>query len=436
MLLGWGLCPEVNITAFYQKSEKGTDAARPAEEQPKQAANPTYPLIHISFYLSSLLVSSMSAAACPSPTWKCGAVLLPQSVLEGMKGENPRGGVMQDNLFLIKRLVWTLVYLLLMFLFAEAQAPEPKTTIVSIYGKVFLPDRQPAPFMPLHLSTSGGYSADTTIDGDGNYRFDEFPQAQIQFKVTPPAESPYYDAPVIYNITREGQNTLRANIYITQSKAVIVKKEGTEQAISVKELSQHVPSAAQKAYQNGKKHRGQKKFKEAMNELNRAIQLYPEYFQAITEKGYVLANTGHPQEALTEFNKALQIFSSYEPALSGAGFCMLSTDKYEQAIGMLEQAIQIETTHTQNLLFLGIANIALTRWSKAQEALEQALKRDPEGMTNAHLYLAYALAGQELYSRAVDELHKYLKLIPNAPHADHLRDLEALWRSKTPPELK
>jgi cytochrome c-type biogenesis protein CcmH/NrfG len=115
---------------------------------------------------------------------------------------------------------------------------------------------------------------------------------------------------------------------------------------------------------------------------------------------------------------------------------MLSTDKYEQAIGMLEQAIQIEPTHTQNLLFLGIANIALTRWSNAQEALEQALKRDPEGMKNAHLYLAYALAGQELYSRAVDELHTYLKLIPNAPNADHLRDLEALWRSKIPPELK
>jgi len=136
---------------------------------------------------------------------------------------------MQHNLFLIKRLVWTLVYLLLMVLFAEAQAPEPKTTIVSIYGKVFLPDRQPAPFMPLHLSTSSGYSADTTTDSDGNYRFEGFPQAQIQFKVTPPAESPYYGAPAIFNITREGQNALRADIYITQLKEAIVKKERTEQ---------------------------------------------------------------------------------------------------------------------------------------------------------------------------------------------------------------
>jgi tetratricopeptide (TPR) repeat protein len=343
---------------------------------------------------------------------------------------------MQDNLFLIKRLAWTLVYLLLMVLFAEAQAPEPKTTIVSIYGKVFLPDRQPAPFMPLHLSTSSGYRADTTTDSDGNYRFEEVPQAQIQFKVTPPADSPYYDAPVLFNITRESGNVLRANIYITQSKEVIVKKERAVQAVSVIELSQHVPSAAQKAYQKGEKYRKQKKFNEAMNELNKAIQFYPEYFQAITEKGYVLTNTGQFQEALTEFNKALQLYSSYEPALSGAGFCLLSTGKFEHADGVLERALHIDPTHTQNLLFLGIANVVLARWSKAQEALEQALKRDQAGMTNAHLYLAYALAGQELYSRAADELHTYLKLNPAAADAGRLRDKEALWRSKIPPELK
>ena len=342
---------------------------------------------------------------------------------------------MQDNLFLIKGLMWTLVCLLSMVLFAEAQAPEPRTTKVTVIGKVFLPDRQPAPFMPLNISANGGYKADTTTDSDGNYRFDEVPQAQIQFKVTPPADSPYYDAPVLFNVTRESGNVLRANIYITQSKEVIVKRERTEQAISVRELSKHVPSAAQKAYQNGEKYRKQKKFNQAVNELDRAIQLYPEYFQAITEKGYVLVNTGQFQEALTEFNKALQLHSSYEPALSGAGFCLLSTGKHEQAIVALEQALHIDPTHTQNLLFLGIANVVLSRWSKAQEALEQALKRDPEGMTSAHLYLANALAGQELYSRAVDELHTYLKLIPNAPNADHLRDLEALWRSKIPPKL-
>ncbi len=347
-----------------------------------------------------------------------------------MRAEDPRGGVTQDNLFLIRRLVWAWVGLFLMVSFAAAQIPAPQDRPVSISGKVYLPDRQPAAFMPVHISNGSGYSSDTTTDDEGKYRFEGLASmAQIQFRVNPLKDSPYYDAPTTVNITREGPTTFRADIYIIQPGVAVAEKEKTAPVISVKEASQHVPSAAQKAYLKGKKYRGQKKFREALDELDLAIRLYPEYFQAITEKGNVLAGTGRPQEALTEFNKALQILPSYEPALSGAGFCLLSTGKFEQAIRTLEQAIQINPAHAQNLLFLGIANVVLGRWNKAQEALEQALQRDKEGMTGAHLYLAYALAGQELYSKAADEMHAYLTLNPTAQYAGRLRDTEAKWRS-------
>lgn len=344
---------------------------------------------------------------------------------------------MQDDLPLFKRLAWALVCMFLMVLFAGAKARDTQTGDAqtrrfSIYGKAYLPNRQTAALMPVHISNGSAYSTDTTTDDEGNYRFDDVnvPMSQIQFKVTPPRESPYYDAPLTVSISREGQSNFRADIHISRSTEVVAKKEKTAPVISVKEASQHIPPDALKAYVKGKKYRGQKKFKEALNELDIAIRLYPEYFQAITEKGDVLAGTGHCQEALVEFNKALQILSSFEPALSGAGFCLLSTDKFEQGIGVLEQALQLDPAHTQNLLFLGIANIALSRWNKAQEALEQALKRDPGRMATAHLYLAYALAGQELYSRAADEMHTYMTLNPTASDAGRLRDKEVQWRSQ------
>jgi tetratricopeptide (TPR) repeat protein len=337
---------------------------------------------------------------------------------------------MQDSLFLIKKLAWALVCLFLMVLFAEAQTSETQIRFATIFGRVYLPDRKPAALMPVGISNSNGYSAETITDDDGNYRFEGVPMGQFQFKVNPPTGSPYHDAPVTFNITRENQNNFRANIYMMKSTEVAAPREKTAPVISVKEASQHIPSAAQKAYEKGKKCRELKKFKEALIELDSAIRLYPEYFQAITEKANVLAGTGHLKEALTEFNKALRIFSSYEPALSGAGFCLLSTGDFEQAIRMLELAIQIDPAHAQNLLFLGIANVVLSRWSKAQEALELALNRDGEGMASAHLYLAYALAGQELYGRATDEMHTYLTLNPTAPDADRLRETESQWRSK------
>ena len=206
--------------------------------------------------------------------------------------------------------------------------------------------------------------------------------------------------------------------------------------ISAREASQRVPKDAQKAFVQGKQYREQKKFEAALKELDRAIKIFPDYFQAWTEKGKTEINLSHPQQALQDFLQALQLFPSFEPALSGAGYCHLTLGEYEQSITVLEKAIQIDPTHVQNLLFLGVANLALKRWGKAQEALERALGLDPEGVVTAHMYLAHALAGQGFFDRAADEMHTYLELNPGAPNADRLRDTEARWRTEITKESK
>ncbi len=105
---------------------------------------------------------------------------------------------MQDSLFLVKRPEWFFACLFSSVLYARAQTrdaqnQDAQTRRVSIYGKVYLPDRQPAALMPVHISNGIAYSADTTTDDEGNYRFDDVivPMSQIQFKVNPPRESPY-----------------------------------------------------------------------------------------------------------------------------------------------------------------------------------------------------------------------------------------------------
>jgi tetratricopeptide (TPR) repeat protein len=200
--------------------------------------------------------------------------------------------------------------------------------------------------------------------------------------------------------------------------------------ISTKEASQQIPTDARKALDKAKKHREKKKFDAALAELDKAIRLFPEYFQAYTEKGVVGIQSGRLPEAFENFDKALRLFPEYEPALSGAGYCLLTLGKYEKSIVLLEKAVHLDSTHTQNLLFLGIANLALSHWEKAQQALEQALKLDPVGVVSAHMYLANALAGQHLYGRAADELHSYLEQNPGVPNADRLRSKEKYWRTQ------
>ncbi len=315
---------------------------------------------------------------------------------------------------------------------ALAQAPAS----ISVYGKVFLPDGNPAARMTIHISAARSSSADTTTDVEGNYRFDGLPPGPFELKLNQPADAPYSKATIAYGISYEGGGRYRADVLIRNPVEIVQNKEKTPAVISAKEAGQNIPKEAQKAFNRGKRYREQKKLEAALKELDRAITFFPDYFQAWTEKGKTEINFGHPQKALLDFTQALRLLPDYEPALSGAGYCHLTLGAYEQSIAVLEKAMQIDSTHVQNLLFLGIDNLALKRFGKAQEVLERALGLDPKGMITAHIYLADALAGQEIYDRAADEIHTYLELNPNAPDAAHLRDAETRWRAEASKGLK
>jgi tetratricopeptide (TPR) repeat protein len=301
---------------------------------------------------------------------------------------------------------------------------------LTVYGKVFLPDGNPAANMTIHISSSHAFNADTTTNIEGIYRFEGVPPGLFELRLNQPASAPYSGAAIGYGIAYEGGGRYRADVFIQNPVEISQKKEKTAPVISTREASQNIPKEAQKAFVRGKQYREQKKLEAALKELDKAIKIFPDYFQAWTEKGKTEINFGHPRQALQDFTEALQLFSDFEPALSGAGYCHLTLGAYEQSIAMLEKAMQIDSTRVQNLLFLGVDHLALKRWGKAQEALERALRLDPNGMVTAHMYLAHALAGQEIFDRAADEMHAYLELNPGGPNADRLRDTEARWRAE------
>lgn len=315
----------------------------------------------------------------------------------------------------------------------SALAVAQRDRAVTVHGRVFLPDNQPAVQVTVMITGQNGFNASARTDGRGGFRFEGIPPTIYSLTVTPPQDSRYYAEPVAVNALSDG-TLFMADIFMRNPLEPSLKKEKNTSLISVKEASQNIPKNARKALDRARQYREQKKFDAALDEADKAIKLYPDYFQAFTEKGLVQVNSGRLPEALQNFNKALEMFPDYEPALGGAGYCYLSAGQYEQSIAALEKAVNLDATHSQNYLFLGIANLALSRWQKSQDALERALKLDANGAVAAHMYLADALAGQHLYARAADELHTYLEKNPEAPNADRLRKREKVLRSQKAPQ--
>jgi tetratricopeptide (TPR) repeat protein len=193
-----------------------------------------------------------------------------------------------------------------------------------------------------------------------------------------------------------------------------------------------VPKAAQKEFEKAVKLGENQQLDKALHSFNRSIELFPEYFQAITQRGHLRVTMRMFEEAEKDFARALELDSRYEPALRGAGICKLREGKYTDAIKDLEQAVSNEPRDAAAHLFLGFAYASIDRREDARAVLQKALNLDAAGSARAHVYLANLALKENRTNEAAAELETYLAAVPNAPDAEKLRAL--LYQLKTQKE--
>src|SRR5262249_19212345 len=148
--------------------------------------------------------------------------------------------------------------------------------------------------------------------GSGRYRL----------SATNPDEPKQYSEPAESDTTRAFSNRLQVNIYLRlpQHNTETVYKPGT---VNVADAGQNIPRAARKAYEQGLKLQKENQVEKAFIAFNQAIELYPEYFQAMTERANLLMQQNKLIDAEADFERALQLNSKHSPALRGIGYCQI-----------------------------------------------------------------------------------------------------------------
>jgi len=218
---------------------------------------------------------------------------------------------------------------------------------------------------------------------------------------------------------------LTVNLILREAVTSETKKAGV---IRVEEIDQRIPKNARKAFDEGLKFKQRGEPEKALNDFNRAIELYPEYYQALTEKGDLFVYRKNLEEAGTNFDLALKFNSHYGPALRGAGYCSLEKANYEEAITRFEQALLADPDNASTHLLLGIANLQLNRLEAARASLTKALSFNQPPL-RAHVHLANLYAKEHLYQQAIDELKIYLALEIDIPDRADLEAIQVKWRA-------
>lgn len=198
----------------------------------------------------------------------------------------------------------------------------------------------------------------------------------------------------------------------------------------VNAFTQNVPAAAKQALEAGVKLAGEGKAPEAIESMRKAIQIFPEYFDAHLQIGNVFLKTDQLPDAIAELDKAREINPNDERAYQSFGLLLMKQRNYAVAVAVFAEAARLNPENPMNAVMRATALIHQAAGSeedrshllsRAEIALSQASnlsenKLKPDTMTMA---LFYELKGDP--ERAAAELESYMKKNPQLKNSAALQ---------------
>ena len=216
----------------------------------------------------------------------------------------------------------------------------------------------------------------------------------------------------------------------------IAHKAATQPGV-VNAFTQNVPAAAKQALTLGIKLAGEGKIEDAVENMRKAIKIFPDYFDAHLELGNLFIKTQQFNDAIAELDLARQVNPNDERAYQSFGLLLMKQRNFAMAVAIFAEAARLNPANGMNAVMKATALIhqaAITPESapatenrsyligRAEVALGQAAelsenKLKPDTMTMA---LFYELKGEP--EKAAAELESYLKKSPQMKNSAAIQD--------------
>jgi len=291
----------------------------------------------------------------------------------------------------------------------------------SISGHVSTSQRGPLPDLRVELLNE----VDTVIqtvktDGSGLFVFRKLSDGTFQVRVQ-----------------TSGTN------YVTQTKRVELSRphgfgaafEEVEFVLSSKRTTpatakpgvvfvQEVPEQARKLYQKASEllEKSDKR-KEALATLKSAIEVYPQYFDALEMLGTEQVKEREYEPAIPVLTKALEVNSRAYNSCFALGVAQYNLKQLQPAIESFRRAVSLNDRSINANLWLGIALRQTSKLDEAEASLKRADALADSKLPEVHWQLALLFNQLKRYKEAADELEVFLKVQPDARDAELIKKL-------------
>jgi len=198
-------------------------------------------------------------------------------------------------------------------------------------------------------------------------------------------------------------------------------------------IDARIPLDAQAALAKGRTAAAEKKTAEAITHLQKAIQIYPNYYEAHRMLGQLYMDNSQWDKAEASLRQAVKIDAKAVPALSSLGEVYRREKKYEEAQKILDEALKLDNNSWESNFTLGRIYWELKDIPRAGRYVARSIELQPN-VAEGHLLAGNIFIRAGLPENALIEYEEYLRLAPGGEFAAQTQELVDKLKKNTRPK--
>ena len=297
----------------------------------------------------------------------------------------------------------------------RAQDATTETPDGTISGIVYAQDTShPASQVAVSLkSHEAGVFRSILTDYDGRFEVRGLPPSTYEISIEEQGYEPFWTTAQL-----EGPS-LKLELHLASTPSPQIPEN--PYTVSVRELK--IPGNAHDEFNKGLESMAKKDQPGSLNHFAKAAKLFPGYFEAFYHQGVVNVNLGQLEKASQAFQKALDLSGGrYAKAVFGIGYIHYLKGMAVEAETIIRRGLVLDPNSADGYVVLGMTQLRLNRPDDAEKSAREALLRNPN-LANAYLVLADCSAHKQNYREQVEDLDSYLRLEPNGPASQRVREV-------------
>lgn len=313
----------------------------------------------------------------------------------------------------------------------------------TIRGKVRSSSGLNMPQVTISLeSGNGGLINQTVTNNEGDFYFGGLGDTSYVITISAPDYNPTSErVEFVRNISPGDPGEMRT------VEMTMVPKGGSPPTRGGLSFVQNVPQVARDSFAEGVKLLREGRTQESLSLLEKAVRIFPDYFDARFILAREFIKQGNFNDAITHLEQARRVNPKDDRVFQSFGAIMMHQQKFAVAARIFAEASRLNPRDTNYLIFQGTALIDQATmidptksqaaadernyaFTEAEKVLTRAYQLSGKKLAAVHLQLARLYEKRGDRTHAAAELEQYLRQSPDDKKATEIR--EAIRKLRAP----